>query len=128
MTTTEKAVKRFTESHEWVHLEGNVATIGVTSHAQDELGDIVYVELPAVDKEIAAGSEAAVLESTKAAADVYAPITGKIVAVNDALVAAPETVNGAPEGEGWLFKVEVADTAQVEALMDEAAYQAMIGK
>ncbi|SCA62830.1 Glycine cleavage system H protein [Chlamydiales bacterium SCGC AG-110-P3] len=128
MTAMEKIVKKYTESHEWITVEGEIATVGVTTHAQDELGDIVYVELPAVDKEVSAGNEAVVLESTKAAADVYAPIGGKIVTVNEKLTAAPETVNADPEGDGWLFKMEVADVSQVDALMDEAAYKAMVGK
>ena len=115
---------KYTESHEWVSLEGNIATVGVSNHAQKELGDIVYVELPKVGAAIRANEEAAVLESTKAAADVYSPVSGTIIAVNNALNDHSELVNQSPEGEGWIFKVEVSDPAEIDKLMDYKSYSA----
>jgi glycine cleavage system H protein len=117
-------MKKFTDSHEWIDLQGSggIATIGVTDHAQHELGDIVFVELPKVGKEISAGQPAAVLESTKAAADVYAPVAGTIVEVNQALSEQSDLINKAPEREGWIFKLKVNDPADLEKLMDESAY------
>ncbi len=114
--------KRYTKDHEWVQLDGDVATIGISQYATEQLGDVVYVELPAKDAEFAAHADMAVVESAKAASDVYAPIAGKIVAVNDTLSSQPDLVNGSPEGEGWFVKIKVANKAEVDALMDEAAY------
>lgn len=116
---------KFTESHEWVELDNNtkIATIGVTHYAQHELGDIVYVELPQIGKTVSAGAEAAVLESTKAAADVYSPVTGLIQEVNTRLKEAPELVNQSPEKEGWIFKVKISNAADLEKLMDLKTYQ-----
>ncbi len=111
-------MKKYSESHEWVLVEGEVGTIGVSNHAQNELGEIVYVELPEVGRQVTAGEEAAVLESTKAAADVYSPVTGKIVAINDTLTDRSELVNESPEDRGWLFKVELTDPKEIEQLMD----------
>lgn len=121
---------KFTESHEWVDLnqESNVATVGVTDYAQKELGEIVYVELPKVGKRVSAGSEAAVLESTKAAADVYAPISGTIVEVNSRLQEASELINKSPEQDGWIFKIQVTNASELDALMNARDYQAMLSR
>ena len=113
---------KFTETHEWIDVKNGVATVGVTDYAQKELGDIVYVELPKVGSAVKKAQEAVVLESTKAAADVYAPVSGKIVAVNSTLGTKPECVNTSPEKEGWLFKMTVNDPGEFEALMDKDAY------
>ncbi|MEO3473008.1 glycine cleavage system protein GcvH [Roseomonas sp. CAU 1739] len=117
---------KFTKDHEWVRLEGGIATIGITDHAQNALGDVVFVDLPEVGREVAAGESIAVVESVKAASDVYAPIAGKIVEVNSALGENPGTINSAPTTDGWFFKIEAADVAEVAALMDEAAYAAFV--
>ena len=117
---------RFTKDHEWVVLEGDVATIGITSHAAEQLGDVVFVETPEVGKAVKAGDAFAVVESVKAASDVYAPISGEVVEANDALSGAPETVNAEPEAGGWFAKVKVADPAEYEQLMDKAAYEAFL--
>lgn len=118
---------KFTESHEWIQ-EGpdHVATVGVSQFAQKELGDIVYVELPQVGKVIKAGQEAAVLESTKAAADVYTPASGTILEVNHALSQSPELINQDPEKQGWIFKIKLSDPTELGALMDRASYGKMI--
>ena len=113
---------RFTKDHEWVVLEGDVATVGITAYAADQLGDVVFVETPDVGKAVKSGEGLAVVESVKAASDVYAPISGEVVEANTALGASPETVNAAPEGEGWFARIKVADPAEYEALMDRAAY------
>lgn len=118
---------KFTDSHEWIELEKpDVGMIGVTQFAQKELGDIVYIELPTSGRPINAGQEAVVLESTKAAADVYSPVTGTIIEVNEKLSQQPELVNQSPEKDGWLFKVKLANPAEVDLLMDKNAYEAMI--
>ena len=113
---------RYTEDHEWVRLDGDVAVVGITDFAQQQLGDIVYVDLPKVGRKLAKGDEAAVVESVKAAAEVYAPLAGEVVEVNAVLGDEPAQVNKAPEGEGWFFKLRLADTGAVAALMDAAAY------
>lgn len=113
---------RFTKDHEWVRLDGKIATVGITAYAQGQLGDIVFVEVPAAGKTLAAGGEAAVVESVKAASEVYAPVAGKVTEGNATLPDAPETVNQDPQGQGWFFKMEVANPADVDALMDQAAY------
>ncbi len=113
---------RFTKDHEWVLLDGNIATVGITEYAQGQLGDIVFVEVPAAGKALSAGGEAAVVESVKAASEVYSPVAGKVIEGNTGLPDAPETVNQDPQGKGWFFKMEVANPADVEALMDQAAY------
>lgn len=115
---------KYTDSHEWLKTTGNEGVVGVSEYAQSELGDVVYVELPQVGKKIHAGEEAAVLESTKAAADVYAPITGTITEVNQALENSPELINTSPESEGWLFKMAIDDPSELDKLMDEKAYNA----
>lgn len=113
---------RFTKDHEWVRLDGDVATVGITPYAAEQLGDVVYVELPGVGKAVSAGGEMAVVESAKAASDVYAPVAGEVVAVNDALSGAPDLVNQSADGEGWFVKLKPSNKADIEALMDEAAY------
>ena len=114
---------KFSKEHEWVRVEGDVATVGITDYAQGQLGDVVYVELPAVGKQVEQDKEAAVVESVKAASEVYAPISGEVVAVNDALADAPATVNEAPTGGGWFFKLRIKNPKELDGLMDEAAYQ-----
>ncbi|WP_159996690.1 glycine cleavage system protein GcvH [Roseomonas sp. 18066] len=115
---------KYTKDHEWVRLEGGVATIGITDHAQTALGDVVFVDLPEAGRDVAAGEACAVVESVKAASDVYAPIAGSIVESNQALADDPALVNSAPTTEGWFFKIKPADEAEIAALMTEAEYQA----
>ena len=114
---------RFTKDHEWVEVHGDVATIGITAYAAEQLGDVVFVETPAVGKTVKTGEDLAVVESVKAASDVYAPVSGEVVEANGALGDAPETVNAAPEAAGWFAKVKLANPAEVDALMDRAAYE-----
>ena len=118
----------FTEEHEWVDVDGDVATVGITDYAQSQLGDIVFVEVPAGGKTVAKGDDAAVVESVKAASDVYAPVSGTIVEGNGALEGEPGLANSDPEGEGWFFKLTLSDPSELEGLMDEAAYQAFVAK
>ncbi len=113
---------KYTEDHEWVQVEGDVATVGITQHAQDALGDVVFVELPEVGKTDAQKDTAGVVESVKAAADVYMPVSGEVVEVNQALVDEPSLANSDPMGAGWFFKVRLSQPDEVAALMDEAAY------
>jgi glycine cleavage system H protein len=120
------AETKFTKDHEWVRLDGGVATVGITDHAQNALGDVVFVDLPEVGRVVAAGEAIAVVESVKAASDVYAPIAGKVVAVNAALSDTPGAINAAPTTDGWFFRIEPADATEVAALMDEAAYAAFV--
>ena len=119
---------RFTEDHEWVRIEGDVATVGITEYAQEQLGDIVFVDLPEAGAEMAQGDEAAVIESVKAASDIYAPITGEVGEVNDSLDAEPAIVNQDAQGEGWLFTMSISDTGELDNLMDADAYKAFIAK
>jgi glycine cleavage system H protein len=114
---------RFTDQHEWVRLEGDEAIVGITRHAAEQLGDVVFVELPQAGRKLGAGAEAAVVESVKAASEVYAPLSGEVTAANDALVAEPAKVNEDPEGAGWFFKLKLSDKAEFAKLMDAAAYQ-----
>jgi glycine cleavage system H protein len=114
---------KYTEDHEWVKVEGDVATIGISAYAATQLGDVVYVELPEDGKDLTKGDEACVVESVKAASEVYAPISGTVTAGNSALEDAPETVNADAIGEGWFFKMTVGDASELNDLMDEAAYQ-----
>lgn len=118
---------KFTADHEWVRLEGEVAVMGITTYAAEQLGDVVYVELPALGKSFAKGADMAVVESAKAASDVYAPISGEVVAVNDAIVGNPQLVNDGPEGEGWFVKLKVKDAGELDGLMDADAYKAHTG-
>ncbi len=115
--------RRYTEDHEWVLLEGDTATIGISDHAQDQLGDVVYVELPEEGAVFAEGAQAATVESVKAASEIYAPVAGEVVEINGALNDNPELVNSDPLGGGWFFKIKVADADAVAKLMDENAYK-----
>ncbi len=117
---------RFTKDHEWVRLEGGIATIGITDHAQEALGDVVFVELPDPGREIEAGESVAVVESVKAASDVYAPLTGRVVENNQAIVDEPALVNREATTGGWFFRMQPADPAAFAALLDEAAYKALL--
>lgn len=116
----------FTKDHEWVKVDGDVATVGITKHAADQLGDVVFVEVPDAGRTVAQKDSFAVVESVKAASDVYAPVSGEVVEGNPALASAPETVNADPEGEGWFARIKVSDTAQLDGLMDRAAYEAFV--
>ncbi|WP_018914170.1 glycine cleavage system protein GcvH [Thiomonas sp. FB-6] len=119
---------KFTSDHEWVRMEADgTATVGITAHAQDALGDVVFVELPATGRSYAQKDTAGVVESVKAAADVFMPIAGEVVAVNDALVADPSLANSDPQGAGWFFRVRPSDSAQFDALLDQAAYDRLLG-
>ncbi len=113
---------KYTEDHEWLTVDGDIATVGITQHAQDALGDVVYVDLPEVGKTFAQKDVAGVVESVKAAADVYMPISGEIAEVNEALRADPALANTDPMGAGWFFKVKLSDASQLDALLDETAY------
>ena len=117
---------RFTKTHEWVLREGSTATIGITDHAQEELGDVIFVELPEVGATLEPGQKFGVIESVKAASDLYVPVGGRVSAVNDRLASAPETVNGDPYGEGWMLRLEAVTEGDVE-LLDESAYTALAG-
>jgi glycine cleavage system H protein len=118
---------KFTDSHEWIEVEtGHIARIGITEYAQKELGDIVYVELPIAQKQVNAKQEIAVLESTKAAADIYSPVSGTVIEINTKLTGTPELVNQSPEQEGWICKIELTNPSEMDLLMDKAAYQAML--
>jgi glycine cleavage system H protein len=113
----------YTDEHEWISVEGGTATVGITDYAQAQLGDIVFVELPALGANVTRGGEAAVVDSVKAASDVFAPISGTVSEVNSALEEDPALVNSAPEGEGWFFKLSVVDASELEGLMDAAGYR-----
>ena len=117
---------KFTKDHEWIRVEGHIGVVGITDYAQHALGDIVFVELPEVGKEVTKGSDAAVVESVKAASEVYAPADGEVTEVNGALAEEPALVNAAPLDRGWFFKLRIADLAQLDSLMDEAAYQSYL--
>jgi glycine cleavage system H protein len=117
---------RYTRDHEWIRLDGDVAVVGITGYAQEQLGDIVYVELPEPGQALQKGSEFCVVESVKAASEVYAPITGEVVEVNTALGNQPGTVNESPEGEGWLVRLKPTDKAEIDGLMDAEAYAAFL--
>lgn len=114
----------FTEDHEWIRVDGDTGTVGISAYAAKALGDVVFVELPDVGTEIDKGDEAAVVESVKAASEVYAPVGGEVTAVNAALEDAPETVNASPDGDGWFLKLKITDADELESLMDEAKYKA----
>jgi glycine cleavage system H protein len=116
--------RKYTEDHEWLDIDGDVATVGITDFAQEQLGDVVFVELPDIGKSFARGDEAAVVESVKAAAEVYAPVSGEIVEVNAALDADPSLVNASATDKGWFVKIRLSDTSELDGLMDEDAYKA----
>jgi glycine cleavage system H protein len=118
---------RFAKSHEWLRVEGDTATVGITDHAQHELTDVVFVEVPALGRRLKAGEACAVVESVKTASDIYTPVSGEVVAVNDGVVANPALVNSAPYADGWFFKIKLADPAEVARLLSPAAYQAQVG-
>ena len=118
---------KFTESHEWLRLDGDVATVGITVHAAEQLGDLVFIELPKVGAKLTKGQGVAVVESVKAASDVYAPVEGEVTEVNEAVAADPTKVSAEPQGEGWLYKIRIADPAALDGLMDEAAYASFAG-
>jgi glycine cleavage system H protein len=113
----------FTKEHEWIRVEGDTATVGISSHAQQALGDIVFAEGPQAGRQVRKGDEAAVVESVKAASDVYAPASGEVIEANSAIADEPALINTDPEGEGWFFKLKLADPSELEGLMDEAAYR-----
>jgi glycine cleavage system H protein len=114
--------KRFTKDHEWVSLDGDIATVGITDHAQEQLGELVFVELPELEREVVAAEACAVVESVKAASDVYSPLAGKVVEVNETIVDDPSIVNSDAEGEGWFFRLELDDPATFDELMDQDGY------
>jgi glycine cleavage system H protein len=118
----------FTKDHEWIAVEGAEATVGITDYAQSQLGDITFVELPGEGSEVGKGDSASVVDSVKAASDVYAPVSGKVTVANAALEDQPELVNTDPEGQGWLWKMTLSDAAEIEGLMDEASYQAYVAE
>ena len=117
---------KYSKDHEWVAIEGDVGTVGITEHAQEQLGELVFIEVPDVGATLDQGDEAFVVESVKAASEVYSPCTGEIVAVNEELADAPTTVNDNAEGDGWMFKIKIADMAELDDLMDKAAYKAYL--
>src|SRR5438034_11667797 len=119
---------RFTKEHEWVRQEGALVVIGISDYAQSQLGDVVYVELPELGRQVEQGKEAAVVESAKAASEVYAPVTGEVVAVNDEIVADPAKVNADAMGEGWFLKLRLSDPKELDSLMDDSAYQAFVAE
>ncbi|WP_022686247.1 glycine cleavage system protein GcvH [Sphingomonas phyllosphaerae] len=118
----------FTEDHEWIDVDGDIGTVGISEYAQSQLGDIVFVEVPDAGRALGKGDEAAVVESVKAASDVYSPASGNVLEGNPALTDEPALVNSDPEGEGWFFKITLADTSELDTLMDEAGYAAFVAK
>ena len=118
----------FTQDHEWIDLDGEIATVGITDYAQGQLGDVVFVDLPVAGRSLTKGDDAAVVESVKAASDVYAPVSGEIIERNDELEGEPSLVNSDAEGDGWFFRMTLSDSAELDGLMDEAAYSAFVDK
>jgi glycine cleavage system H protein len=119
-------MKQYTKSHEWIEVEGRYAIVGITHYAQKELGEIVYAQLPKVGQSVQAGKEVCVLESTKAAADVYSPVSGKVIAINESVADRPQIINDAPETTAWLFRLEMSDPKEVSALLSKADYEKLI--
>lgn len=119
-------MKRYTKEHEWIEIEGDTATVGISDFAQKALGDLVFVELPKIGTVLAKGAEAAIVESVKAASEVYAPVGGEIKSVNEAVAKTPALVNSSPEGEGWLFKLKLSNTSEINILMDPTAYKTYV--
>ena len=113
----------FTKEHEWVRVDGDTATVGISNHAQEQLGDIVFAEVPDAGRQVSKGQEAAVVESVKAASDVYAPVSGEVIEGNSAVADDPALINSDPEGQGWFFKLRLSDASELDGLMDEAAYR-----
>jgi glycine cleavage system H protein len=120
--------RRYSKEHEWIRVEGNTGTVGITDYAQGQLGDVVYVELPDLGKKVARGAQAAVVESVKAASEVYSPVGGEVTAVNADLAGNPALVNESAEGRGWFFKLTIADLADLAALMDEPSYKKFVAE
>lgn len=121
-------MRYFTEDHEWIEVDGQIGTVGISDYAQSQLGDIVFVDVPADGRQLAKGDEAAVVESVKAASDVYSPVSGSVLEGNPALSESPELVNSDAEGEGWFFRITLSDESELDSLMDEAAYEAFVAK
>ena len=119
---------RFTADHEWIRFDGDLAVVGITDYAQSQLGDVVYVELPEIGRRVERGGEAAVVESVKAASEVYAPVSGEVVEVNEAIADDPAKVNADPMGEGWFLKLRLADARELDGLLDEAAYLRLVAE
>ena len=117
---------KFTEDHEWISVEGDTGTVGITNYAQEQLGDIVFVELPEAGKELAKGDEVAVVESVKTASEIYSPLTGEVIESNDVLADEPSQVNSDAEGKGWFFKIKMSDPSELDNLMDAAAYKSFV--
>ena len=126
MSTETRPNLKYTRDHEWLLVEGDVATIGITQHAQEALGDLVYVELPEVGRTVSAGDDFAVVESVKAASEVYSPVSGEIIEANDSLDGAPETINEAPYEDGWIVKIKLSDTDELAECMDAGDYEAFV--
>jgi len=120
------AETKYTEEHEWIRVEGDVGTIGITQYAQEQLGDVVFVEVPEAGRKVAKGEACAVVESVKAASDIYAPASGEVIEGNAALADSPGDVNAEPAGKGWFFRMKLADKSELDGLMDEAAYEAFV--
>ena len=119
-------MEKFSKDHEWIRVDGDTATIGITKHATEQLGDVVFVEVPELGRKVVAGESCAVVESVKAASDVYAPVSGEVTAANGSIAETPAAVNEDPEGQGWFFKLKVADKSELAALMDRAAYDQFV--
>ncbi len=119
-------MEKFSKDHEWVRVDGDTATIGITKHATEQLGDVVFVEVPEVGRKVKAGEACAVVESVKAASDVFAPVTGEVIAANAAIAGSPASVNEDPEGKGWFFKIKLANAGELASLMDRAAYDTFV--
>ena len=117
---------KFTEDHEWIRVEGDTGTVGITDYAQEQLGDVVYVELPEIGRKVEKGKDMAVVESVKAASEVYAPVTGTVTGVNSKLAAEPATVNSAAMGDGWFVQIKLSNPSEIDNLMDEAAYKKFV--
>jgi len=122
------AIEKYSKDHEYIRVEGDIATIGITSHAQEQLGDVVFVEVPEVGRKVKQGEQAAVVESVKAASEVYAPVSGEVVAANADLAADPALVNSDPQGKAWFMKIKLANTAELDGLMDKAAYDKFVAE
>ncbi len=120
------SIAKYTRDHEWLRIEGDIAVIGITDYAQTQLGDVVYVELPEIGRRLERGKEAAIVESVKAASEVYAPVSGEVIAVNEALAGEPDRVNSDPMGEGWFLKLRLAKPEEIAELLDEPAYRAFV--
>ena len=121
-------MRYYTEDHEWIEVDGAIGTVGISDYAQGQLGDIVFIDVPADGRELAKGDEAAVVESVKAASDVYSPVSGSVLEGNPALTTQPDLVNSDPEGEGWFFRITLSDESELDELMEEAAYEAFVAK